>query len=53
LQIDTGTRCVTTPCPSSRWQTVGNAGAACANPDALGYHPEACVALHSNEAKSS
>ena len=39
---DTGVRCVTTPCPSSEWITIGNACSACSEPKVMGYRPGPC-----------
>jgi hypothetical protein len=41
-QRDTGIRCVTTPCASSEWVTLGNACSACSEPKVVGYRPGAC-----------
>jgi hypothetical protein len=40
--VDTGKRCVTTPCPASEWQTFSNGCTACSNPDVMGYREGAC-----------
>lgn len=40
--IDTGIRCVTTPCPSETTQTFGNACTACSDPRTFGYSPGEC-----------
>lgn len=40
--LDTGIRCVTTPCPAETTQTFGNACTACADPRAFGYSPGEC-----------
>ncbi len=42
-QRDTGIRCVTTPCPSTEWQTFGNACTACGDPAVAGYYPGECA----------
>jgi hypothetical protein len=39
---DTGVRCVTTPCPSSEWQTYPNACTACSHPEVTGYVDGKC-----------
>jgi len=41
--VDTGTRCITTPCPSTEWKTHSNACEACANKPVIGFIPEACA----------
>ena len=41
-QRDTGIRCVTAPCPSSEWVTLGNACSACSELKVLGYRAGAC-----------
>lgn len=38
---DTGTRCITKPCPSER-RTYGNKCEACADKKVYGYVPQAC-----------
>ncbi len=40
--LDTGVRCITTPCPSSEQKTYSNACTACADSEVLGYTPEKC-----------
>jgi len=40
--VDTGVRCVTTPCPSMTKKTYGNACTACADAKVAGYVPGAC-----------
>ncbi|MCW8195029.1 hypothetical protein F6455_09545 [Proteobacteria bacterium 005FR1] len=40
--VDTGTRCVTTPCPASEWRTFSNGCSACSSPDVIGYREGAC-----------
>ena len=40
---DTGIRCVTTPCPSSRNVTYSNACMACADKKVFGYQSGACL----------
>lgn len=40
--VDTGTRCVTTPCPASEWKTMSNACTACSNLDVMAYREGAC-----------
>ena len=42
-QRDTGVRCVTTPCPSSEWVTLGNACSACSDAKVLGYRAGPCT----------
>jgi hypothetical protein len=39
---DTGVRCITTPCPSTEWQTYGNACTACSEPKVYGYRDGSC-----------
>ncbi|RTZ67817.1 MAG: hypothetical protein DSZ29_00025 [Aquificaceae bacterium] len=41
-QVDTGVRCVTTPCPSTENKTAPNACTACSNPKVHGYWLSAC-----------
>lgn len=41
--VDTGIRCVTTPCPSERHKTYGNACGACAEEDVVGYEIGDCA----------
>ncbi|WP_415241966.1 hypothetical protein [Zhongshania sp.] len=41
--VDTGIRCVTTPCPSERHKTYGNACSACAEEDVIGYEIGDCA----------
>ena len=41
-QVDTGVRCVTTPCPSTENKTSSNACTACADPKVHGYWLSAC-----------
>ncbi len=41
-EVDTGIRCVTTPCPSTEWKTYSNACVACSNPTTLGWKEGAC-----------
>ena len=41
-QVDTGVRCVTTPCPSTEKKTSSNACTACADPKVHGYWLNAC-----------
>lgn len=40
--VDTGVRCVTTPCPSTTQKTYGNACTACADERVSGYVPGEC-----------
>lgn len=40
--VDTGIRCVTTPCPSSTIKTFGNACTACSNTKVSHYQPGEC-----------
>jgi hypothetical protein len=40
--VDTGIRCITTPCPSAEWKTYGNACDACADPKVIGHQPGEC-----------
>lgn len=42
--VDTGVRCVTTPCPSTQFKTFGNRCTACADPKTISYRPGACDA---------
>jgi len=39
---DTGVRCVTTPCPSTEWNTYSNACSACSDPAVRGYKYGEC-----------
>ncbi|WP_373080691.1 hypothetical protein [Zhongshania sp.] len=41
--VDTGIRCVTTPCPAQRHQTYGNACSACADEKVMGYEQGDCA----------
>ena len=41
--VDTGLRCVTTPCDSTRWDTFGNACSACATPGVIGWRAGTCT----------
>jgi hypothetical protein len=41
-QVDTGIRCITTPCPSTEWKTFGNSCTACATEGVLGWKDGAC-----------
>lgn len=47
--LDTGIRCVTTPCPSQTTKTFGNGCNACADSRALGYTDGACPAAADSE----
>jgi hypothetical protein len=40
---DTGIRCVTTPCPSTKQKTYSNACSACADSAVLGYIADECA----------
>ena len=40
--VDTGTRCVTAPCPASEWRTFSNGCNACSNAKVIGYREGAC-----------
>jgi predicted methyltransferase len=40
--VDTGVRCVTTPCPAARQETYGNACSACADPKVYSHVPGEC-----------
>lgn len=40
--VDTGIRCVTTPCPSERHKTYGNACSACADDKVIGFEQGTC-----------
>jgi hypothetical protein len=44
-EVETGIRCVTTPCNSSEQREFGNACMACAEPKTTGYWPVACAEL--------
>lgn len=48
--VDTGVRCVTTPCPSTERRTYGNSCMACADPKVLGYFPRSCDELNTESA---
>jgi len=41
-RVDTRVRCVTTPCPSTRLKTYGNACSACGDKKVYGYIPGEC-----------
>lgn len=41
--VDTGVRCVTTPCPSTEQKTYGNACSACADEKVIGHVPGECA----------
>lgn len=40
--VDTGIRCITTPCPSTEYKTYGNACSACSDEKVYGYFPGEC-----------
>lgn len=40
--VDTGIRCITTPCPSTDYKTFGNSCTACADPNVTGYIDGEC-----------
>ena len=40
--VDTGIRCITTPCPSAEYKTYGNACSACSDEKVYGYFPGEC-----------
>ncbi|HFC92635.1 MAG TPA: hypothetical protein ENJ51_07465 [Leucothrix mucor] len=42
-KVDTGVRCVTTPCPSTENKTYSNACTACAEPKVYGFWKNACL----------
>ncbi|MCA9628519.1 MAG: hypothetical protein KC766_12665 [Myxococcales bacterium] len=42
--VDTGVRCITTPCPSATKRTFGNKCEACGAEKVIGYTPGACEA---------
>jgi hypothetical protein len=42
--VDTGVRCVTSPCPTEEWQTRGNSCTACSDAQVIGYIEGECVA---------
>lgn len=41
-QVDTGIRCITTPCPSTEEKTYSTGCTACSDPDVYGYVPGEC-----------
>jgi len=41
-RVDTGKRCVTTPCPTIKFKTYGNACSACGSKKVYGYTPGTC-----------
>lgn len=41
--VDTGIRCITTPCPSTETKTYANACMACADEKVRGYRQDACT----------
>lgn len=43
--IDTGVRCVTTPCESTAMKTYGNSCSACSDPAVIEYHAGVCDEL--------
>jgi hypothetical protein len=47
-RVDTGIRCVTTPCPSYTFTSFGNACTACANYDVTAYTDGSCEALEAD-----
>lgn len=47
--VDTGIRCITTPCPSAEYQTFGNACTACSDSNVTGYVEGECVAEKTEE----
>ena len=42
-KVDTGVRCVTTPCPSSENKTYSNTCTACTDPKVYGFWKNACA----------
>lgn len=40
--VDTGIRCITTPCPSAEYKTFGNACTACSDKNVTGYSGGEC-----------
>lgn len=40
--VDTGIRCITTPCPSAEYKTFGNACTACSDKNVTGYSEGEC-----------
>lgn len=46
--VDTGVRCITTPCDSTEQRNFGNACMACAEAKTTGYWPVACEELGSD-----
>lgn len=42
-KVDTGVRCMTTPCPSSENKTYSNACTACTDPKVYGFWKNACT----------
>jgi len=40
--VDTGVRCITTPCPSAELKSYPNACEACRDPNVEGYQPGEC-----------
>jgi len=44
-EVDTGIRCVTTPCASTKLKTYATGCTACADPKVIGYRPGACEAV--------
>lgn len=41
-QVDTGVRCITTPCPSNKWKTYSNSCKACADKKVIAHKANAC-----------
>lgn len=48
--VDTGIRCITTPCPSAEFKTFGNACTACSDTNVTGYHEGECSDDNEEEA---
>lgn len=48
--VDTGIRCITTPCPSAEFKTFGNACTACSDNNVTGYNEGECPASETEAA---
>jgi hypothetical protein len=51
--VDTGIRCITTPCPSAEYKTFGNACTACSDVDVTGYVEGECADNDSEDDKEN
>lgn len=51
--VDTGIRCITTPCPSAEYKTFGNACTACSDKNVTGYSEGECPKDEDKEEEDS